>query len=529
LSLRAAWSPTVPEPDTYIVRYDRLAKPVVVRGDVEAAANSDIICQVKNRTRGSIYATTIRWIIDDGTPVRRGQLLVQLDDSALEEELKARKLVRDQARDAWVQAEENYKIVDSQSQGNLKAAGVAVELAQLDLRKYLEGDYEQQRKDLAGRLSMAESDLEMWRDRVAFTERLTRRGFLEGSQVQADRSRLAGARLALEKLREESRVLQEYTYRRTVTQLEGRLREAERALDRVRCHARAADARADIDRLVKRRVYQRRLNQCRDIEEDIRRCTLIAPHDGLVVYADRGPGQRHDQPVVAQGEPVREKQLLMRLPDLTRLQITVRVHEALIPRIRGEVWEATRFGDGLRAALLLAPDTPTRLLGHYAFAELRPHWRAHERRLVHRGDEALIRTDAYPEHVLHGHVKRVAALASPPDGSAPDVPVYAVQVALEESFDGLRPGMSAQVTIQGDDGRGPVLAVPVRALFGSPALGRQRKCFVRTPAGLEARLVVIGAHNQQRAEIQSGLEEGDEVILNPQELLSKADDGGPKR
>jgi multidrug efflux pump subunit AcrA (membrane-fusion protein) len=519
-SLYAAWPAAAREWDTHTVRYERLTRPIVARGDLQAAESSDIICQVKNRTQGSIYASTIRWIIDDGSLVQRGQLLVELDDSALEEELQVRQLLLEQARDAWMQAEENAKIVASQNQSDLKTAEVAVELAALDVRKYLEGDYEQQRKDLAGRLSMAESDLEMWRDRVAYSERLARRGFVQESQVRTDRSRRDRARLALEKLEEEARVLEEYTHRRALAELEGKRHEAERALARVREQTRAAAAQAEINRLARYRIAQRRLVRCRDIEADIRKCLITAPHDGLVLYAGPRDGFRSERPIVAQGEPVREGQLLMRLPNLNRIQVVVRVHEALVARVRGEVWQATGFGDALESALLLAPDTPSRLLGLAALAELRPRFRAHERRQVYGGDEARVRTEAHPDRVWHGHVQRVAPHAALQDWSSADVPVYDVQVTVDDPVDGLRPGMSAAVEIHGADQAEPVLAVPVQALFGSPALGRQRKCWVQTPAGPEERHVVVGSHTEEMAAIDSGLQEGDEVILNPQELLA---------
>src|SRR5205823_10586797 len=131
----------------------------------------------------------------------------------------------------------------------------------------------------------------------------------------------------------------------------------------------------------KRSVYYQQLGKLGDIEQEIRKCTIYAPQGGLVVYyvpeqARWGTGQQ--QSIVAQGESVREGQKLMRIPDLSRMLVNTRVHEALVSRIKGEVYQATGFGDCLRAALLTTPDGAGRLLNQMAFAVLREHYRERE-------------------------------------------------------------------------------------------------------------------------------------------------------
>jgi multidrug efflux pump subunit AcrA (membrane-fusion protein) len=68
------------------------------RGDLEASEATDVVCRVKARTAGSNFSTTILWVIEDGSPVRRGQVLIQLDDSALQEELRTQQTALDLER-----------------------------------------------------------------------------------------------------------------------------------------------------------------------------------------------------------------------------------------------------------------------------------------------------------------------------------------------------------------------------------------------------------------------------------------------
>src|SRR5262249_54035538 len=109
--LRAARTDLV----TYPVRPDRLPLTIIERGALESAENSDINCRVKAGSKNSTVATTIRWVIDDGSHVKKGDRLVELDDSGLREQLNTERIALDKAESDKIQAEENYKIVESQN------------------------------------------------------------------------------------------------------------------------------------------------------------------------------------------------------------------------------------------------------------------------------------------------------------------------------------------------------------------------------------------------------------------------------
>ena len=56
-------------------------------------------------------------------------------------------------------------------------------------------------------------------------------------------------------------------------------------------------------------------------------------------------------------------------------------------------------------------------------------------------------------------------------------------VEIDESIPGLKPGMSAEVTIFTDSHRENALIVPLQAILGGGELGNVRKCFVKTSRG----------------------------------------------
>src|SRR5262249_21385015 len=141
--------------------------------------------------------------------------------------------------------------------------------------------------------------------------------------------------------------------------LQGAIDEALRAVDRVRKQAKAKEVTADADRKSKRSVYEQERTRMIENQEEIRKCTIYAPQDGLVVYfmpeqARFGSGSQ--QSTIAQGEPVREGQKLMRIPNLTKMVVNTRVHEAMISKVRGEVWRKTGFGEAVQASLTIGRD-----------------------------------------------------------------------------------------------------------------------------------------------------------------------------
>jgi len=515
---------------THPVRYEKLQLTIIERGALESAENSDVICRVKAGAKNSTVSTTIKWVIDDGAQVRRGDLLIDLDDSGLQEQLKTQKITLDTNEANKIQAEEAYKITVGQNESDIKAAEIDLELAKIDIRKYLEGDYPQSLKDVEGRISQSESDAEMQRDRMAWAQRMVKKGYYTVSQAQAEQSKLESFELSLRKVLEERRVLTDPDYglkKRTETDLASKVALKERELIRIKAQALAKEVQARTDRETKKSLYLQSLAQYQDIESEIRLCKMYAPQDGMVVYyvpEQSRFGSGTQQSIVAQGEPVREGQKLMRIPTLNKMLVNTKVHEALVSRVKGEIIQQTGFCDAVRAALVMDQDVLSRWLSIEAFGEMHEKFRDREIRQIYGGQPAMVRIDAFPDRVLHGHVKSVATVASQADWMSTDVKVYQTMVSIDEPVEGQKPGMSSEVTILAGATDEPVLAVPIQAIFGSPSMGRVRKCFVLTSEGTtEEREIEVGMSNDKMAEIKKGLEEGDEVVLNPRSLMSEKD------
>jgi hypothetical protein len=140
---------------------------------------------------------------------------------------------------------------------------------------------------------------------------------------------------------------------------------------------------------------------------------------------------------------------------------------------------------------------------------------------VRPGQSAEITVDPFPDQTFQGRVIKVAQLPDPRRGFFnPDLKVYTTQVSIEGTHDFLKPGMSAKVEILVEQLDG-VIIVPVQVVANRRG---KKVCFIATPDGPKEREVQTGAFNDTFVQIINGLQEGEEVLLNPPRVTEAGDE-----
>lgn len=555
----------------HTVKHDNLDLTVVERGTLESADNRDIICRVKAGSKGN-YASTIKWVIDDGTVVRKGQLLMVLDSSSLEDQYRTQRIQVDTKQAEWVSAEQLYKIQLSTNESAVETARSNIEIKELALESYVglpkgtllarrqadkgkqalarallteleadlvgfltkyskefpsaQGEFHKLLNDWTGQEELAQSDVEMWEDRLKYSKQMEQKGYLTPQQVKADQSRLNGSVEQLKKVQTEKKLLQTFSATAKVKELSAAVQEAWRAYDRAVSEAEAKDVEAEAKRKTSRSVYLQEEEKLKEIEDQIQECKIHAPQDGMVVYyiPENSRWSQSERGLIQQGATVQEGQKMMRIPDLTRMQVATRVHEAMVSRVKGDVRLSTGLHESVRASLMLNPSPFASLISQQPelLEDQRQEYRDQEYYEASRGMPASVRVDAYPDRPLRGHVRTVATVASAADWSSSDVKVYSTVVAIDDTPPGLKPGMSAEVTIHVDKTLENVLTVPVQAIVGGAESGAKRTVWVMTAGGPQERQVDLGLSNEKMAEVKSGLQAGDQVVVNPKAIVGNA-------
>jgi HlyD family secretion protein len=416
---------------------------------------------IKNEVEGK---TTILFLVSEGTRVKEGDLLVQLDASRLEDEKVDQQIKVLNAEAAFVRARENLEVVRSQGESDVDKAELDLRFAGEDLKKYEEGEFPQKVMEAEAKVTIADEERQRAKEKLTWSGVLYGEKYLSQTELQADELAARKAELNGELARSELDLLKKFTYSREMAQLESDVRQSTMALDRVRRKAAADIVQAAAELKAKSAEYEQEKHKEKKGEDQIAKTRITAPADGLVVYATsaKATWRGNTQPL-EEGQEVRERQDLIHLPTASSFMAEIKVHESSLKKI--------------------SPGMPVSLT-----------------------------VDALPGERFTGTVANIAPL---PDAQSiflnPDLKIYRTEIHLDGEGGDLRTGMScrAEIVISRYE---DALFVPVQAVLrvkGEPTV------YVRGSSGWEARKVQIGQDNNRMVRIVAGVTESEEVLLTP--------------
>lgn len=439
---------------TIPVRRGALEQVLAERGLVDSAENFVVASECE-------WTKRIIRLVPEGEWVEAGDVVVELDASDLEERLKQREILIINAEASLINAEEALRLRKLQNESTIAKAELAGMLARLDFEKYVEGEFPKRQKEAEAAVALAEVDVSRAAKRHEYVVRMARKGYETYKQVEKERISLLKYEHKLNTARRALEVLVTYTHERQFTELQSVAAESERELARVR---RQADLSLANQRLLvenRRRRYQQHTDYADRLNRSIAACTIRSPQTGEIIYANEGSVRNE----ILEGETVRYRQEVVRIPDLDELHVELRIHESQI----------TGVAEGL---------------------------------------EATISVDAYPGLVFTGHVTSVAPVPTAGSRYSRDLKEYDAAIRIEatpEETKNLKPGLTAKVQIH-ISRREDCLSVPPQSvvnLFGHQMI------FVSTADGIEHREVEIGLIADTGVEVLSGLQPGEEVLLSP--------------
>lgn len=435
---------------------------ITERGSLDSAANVTLVSKVEG-------STTIIRIVEEGTTAKEGEVLVELDSSKLRDQETQQRIVVEQADAALKQATEKREIQITQNESDINAAKLKIVLADLDLEQYRDGDYEKEKNDMEGKRTLAQEELKRAQESYDFNKENAKKGYVSQSALEAARISRVQKELALEVAKKAVDVLTIYTKKRQMAEKEANAIEFKKELERVKRKADAAMAQADADLSAAKLTKEVEDSKLVKLRDQIANCSLKAPQDGEVVYANTQQGGRggggSDAATIVEGAQVRERQAIINLPDFSKMQVNAKVHESRIGFIR-------------------------------------------------EGLNCIVRTEANHGEDFNGIIHSVSSV--PLSGNWPnrDLKEYATVVRLTDPVEKVRklkPGLSAEVIIKVDY-IPSCLYVPVQAVI---TVGTKQFAFPIVKGELKTQEVTVGKTNDISLEVIKGLKEGDEVVMNP--------------
>jgi len=445
---------------TFTAKRGPLRISVTETGSIEAREKIILKSEVTGRT-------SIISLVDEGTRVKKGDLLVELDSSKLVDERIDHQIRVQNAEAAFVGARENLAVVKNQAQSDVDKAKLAYDFAVQDMKKYLEGEYPNQLKEAESRITLANEEVTRAKENLEWSKKLFNEKYISQTELQADELAVKRRALDLELAQNDLGLLKNFTYKRKLAQLKSDVKQAKMALDRTIRKAKADVVQAEANLKAKESELERQRYKLAKNEKEIEKTKIYAPADGMVIYAtSAGGGHRgHRREPLAEGAEGRERQDLIHLPTASGVNAEVGIHEASLDK-------------------------------------------------VSIGLPVEVTVDALPGEIFTGRVVSIAPL---PDAESafmnPDLKIYDTVVYLDGNADSglLRTGMSCTVEIVVEEHRDATY-IPVQAVL---RVGGKPTVYVVKSKTLEPRKVEIGLDNNRMVRIISGLEPGEVVSLAP--------------
>lgn len=429
----------------------------IVEGGTLEAVNEEVI-------RSEVEGTArIIFIVPEGSTVKKGDLLVELDSSSTQDAVNLQQINVEKAQLAFIQAEQTLQIQKSTVESEVNAAELKVEFAQSDFKKYDEGEAVQLMRNAQIEITNVVETLSINEERLEWTEKLYEKRFETKANLDKDRLAVSQAKLKLEQARKALWMLETFDQPKRKRELDALLQEAKDNLARVKLQGASKLAQYEADVHTQKKTLDLNMAKLARDKKQLDGTKIHAPQDGLVVYGGFGGERRFSsESMIEEGATVRNRQEIIKLPDISEMKVQVRIHESHINQIRP-------------------------------------------------GQPAYVVLDSMPDQRFRGFVAKVALL---PDSSSrfgnPNLKVYITEVRVAEALPNIKPGVSARAEIVITN-LSDVLTVPIQAVT---TYGGKQVAYL---AGNMPRAVPVqvGMYNNKFIEISSGLKEGDRVLLAP--------------
>lgn len=412
-------------PMTSVVSKGEFVSQVIDQGEIQSAENIEIRCAVQSRN-GAIEVIDV---VKEGTIVHGGDFLVKLDATSFEKEMEQQRLQMATAETAVVQAD-----------ASLKAATATLE-------EYNKGVFVEQQRQINNEIFDAVQERDQAIANLEHNQRLHARGFINSTQLKAFEIAVQKANNSYELAKQKLWVLENITRTKETTTLEGDIKAAE-----IKLRNEEESFRIEKEKLA-------------EIEEQIDNCEIVVPEgvQGEVVYNKEFDRRGGSEWVLEPGAEVRERQVLIKLPDRSKMEVKALINEQSIT-------------------------------------------------LIEPGMPCTIKVDALNNTTLKGVVTRVNQYAESQGWMSSTIREYAAFVRIIDPPANLIPGMNASVTIE-TQYETDALMVPIQSIYSSG--DKQYVLLENSDGSYTTQEVEVGGDNTQAVWVKKGIEDGQRVALNP--------------
>jgi HlyD family secretion protein len=437
----------------------------VERGDflVSVTEGGTLQAVSENTVRNEVDGNSrIIFIVPEGTYVKKGDLIVELDIADVENALNAQLIRFEDDNADFIKSETDLVITRSTVESDIRKAELNVQFAKMDLEKFEQIEKEQEMRNAQITIITAQEALKLAEERLEWSKKLTEEGFETKSNLDRDNLAVTNQTLGLEKAQSVKKMLSEFDLEKLEAEYRADLEEAEQQLARVKKQGESKIKQAMSQLEIDRRQLELGTTKLAKLQEQMAATKLYAPQDGLLVYA-MSSSRYSNESMIEEGATIRQRQAIVKIPDISKMKVDIKVHESYVNQVR---------------------------VGQRAFVVL----------------------DSLPDDRFIGEVTKIAVL---PDAQSrygnSNLKVYATEILITDKLPDVKPGVSARAEIVITNLEN-VIKVPIQCV--TTVKGTQ-VCYVKGLGGPKPTPVEIGLFNNKFIEIKSGLSSGDRILLSP--------------
>jgi RND family efflux transporter MFP subunit len=443
------------QPLVSTVKKATLRITVTERGNLESCVTVDGICEVSTKESKIIS------LVPEGTKVKKDDVVCKFDSSEIDKNIAQQDIKVKQALAKIETTQQETEIQRNKGQSDIIAAQVELTLAELDLEKYQKGDYPAETTKQRGEIGLKKKDMEESINKLDQYRQLMKKGFKSPEQVRIQEADVARTKLQYESSLLELKVKENYEYKRKSTEFSAKGDQARKKVEQARATLKAQLSKAMSENEAAKGTADIEQQQLKEFQKQKDKTIIRAGQDGIVAYANDAWFDSSRQ--IREGASVFSMQKIFSLPDLSKMQVKVNVHESLIKKIKV-------------------------------------------------GQKAEIRIESFPTVVFYGTVKSVSQLA---DSTRPwltgGVKQYPTVIVLDDLLgQELKPGMTAEAKVLVGE-LDNVLVVPVQSVAEHKG---EFYAFIDKPGAIELRKVKVGEYNETHVQILEGLQNGERVALD---------------
>jgi len=395
-------------------------------------------------------------LVDDGSWVKKGNILVRLDPAPFEEEIES--LEGDLKRlMAAVEAKKQlFEWEKNQVTRELGTAEFKVNQAELEFSTFKNGEGPLQLIQYREEMDKIDKDKKKYLRYLNDLKKLSTEGFDHPGEMAKAEQELLLLKEKFNTAQKKVDSYQNHLFPSMLEKLESNIDQAEMELEQTKKGSvhQIAQAKSSLNEV--QAAFENHNKRLENARKKLFKTVIQAPSDGIVIlYETYRDGQKRKPRV---GDTVLQNQPILYLPDISTMIVKTRVREVDLHKVTiGQACDLTM--------------------------------------------------EAYPDKKIKGNIAFIGALAAETSGQVKGAKYFQMTIKLTTTDSDLRPGMTSRVSILADRVEN-VLILPVHAIFENLD---QEFCFLYQNGIYKKIVVETGRENEDFVEIISGIHEGDWV------------------